>query len=60
MDACERGVLINKLADLMERDKTHLAVSFTLHNDTSTSVILLNPLNLQLILLSVRSCKYDT
>jgi len=28
MDAAHRGVLLNKLADLMERDYTYLAVSF--------------------------------
>lgn len=27
MDASERGVLLNKLADLIERDWTYLAVS---------------------------------
>lgn len=27
MDASERGVLLNRLADLLERDQTYLAVS---------------------------------
>ena len=28
MDAANRGLLLNKLADLMERDRAHLAVSY--------------------------------
>lgn len=31
MDASERGVLINRLADLMERDKVYLAVNTKIH-----------------------------
>ena len=27
MDASERGILLNRLADLIERDRTYLAVS---------------------------------
>ncbi|VDQ03299.1 unnamed protein product, partial [Trichobilharzia regenti] len=30
MDAAARGVLLNKLADLIERDRVYLAVSFTI------------------------------
>ena len=29
MDASQRGVLLNRLADLMERDRVYLAVSFS-------------------------------
>lgn len=29
MDASDRGVLMNRLADLMERDRVYLAVSYT-------------------------------
>jgi len=32
MDACDRGELLNKLADLMERDRTYLASLETLDN----------------------------
>lgn len=31
MDASERGNLLNKLADLMERDRVYIAVSFISH-----------------------------
>jgi len=31
MDASQRGVLINRLADLIERDKKYLAVKHTRH-----------------------------
>lgn len=42
MDAADRGVLLHRLADLIERDRTYLAVSssyFDVHDKNSPKIV---------------------
>lgn len=53
MDASERGQLINKLADLIERDRLLLAVSINQSGQDSKSLESIHCLNWQVILVLV-------
>uniref|UniRef100_A0A1I7X391 Uncharacterized protein n=1 Tax=Heterorhabditis bacteriophora TaxID=37862 RepID=A0A1I7X391_HETBA len=61
MDASQRGYLLNKLADLMERDRTILAVSLNYikdHNKNFRMLELLRYIFRSILILAICSPKF--